>query len=46
MHKTALAVRLVGRDIELTCACGFVLTQPQRAAISARCPKCGRGWRW
>jgi hypothetical protein len=44
-RTTALTVRLRGRDVELECACGFTLTQPLRAAIEERCPKCGRRWR-
>ena len=43
--KSALTVRLVGRDIELTCVCGLTLLQELRAAIAERCPKCGRRWR-
>jgi hypothetical protein len=45
--NSALAVRLLGRDVELTCACGLVLIQAMRMAISERCPdpKCGRRWR-
>lgn len=44
-RTSALTMKLLGRDVELTCRCGFVLTQPLRAAIDAQCPKCGRRWR-
>jgi len=40
----ALALRVLGHDVELACACGLVLVQPLRAAIHDRCPKCRR-WR-
>jgi len=39
-----LTVELVGRDVRLECACGFVIQQLARDAIAARCPKCGRRW--
>jgi hypothetical protein len=41
-RAASLRVRLRGRDVELTCACGFMLTQPLRATIEDRCPRCRR----
>ena len=41
----ALTIRLAGRDVQLTCACGFTFVQPLRAAIEPACPKCRRAWR-
>jgi len=41
----ALTLRVVGRDLLIECRCGFMLTQPLRAAIAEQCPKCRRGWR-
>jgi hypothetical protein len=43
-RAASLTMRLRGRDVELTCVCGFTLTQPLRAAIEDRCPRCRRRW--
>jgi hypothetical protein len=43
-RKSALTVLVVGRDVQLVCACGFTLTQPAREAIAERCPRCRRRW--
>ena len=40
-----LTTRVLGHDVELTCVCGFTLTQPLRDAIADECPRCRRGWR-
>lgn len=41
---SSLQLRLVGRNVEIECRCGLVVTQPQRAAIAERCPRCARWW--
>jgi hypothetical protein len=41
-----LHVRLVaGRDVELSCRCGYTRRQALRDPIAPTCPKCGRRWR-
>jgi hypothetical protein len=42
--NTTLRVRVVGRDVQLECACGFTLRQERRGPIAARCPRCRKSW--
>jgi hypothetical protein len=42
---SALAIRLLGHTLFLTCRCTFTLQQELRAPIAPQCPRCGRNWR-
>jgi hypothetical protein len=43
---SALTLKAIdGRQVALSCACGFLLRQPIRDPIAPACPSCGRTWR-